>query len=81
MMIEDIEVSYLGVKVKVTHSLYKPDELTAGRIRYTFHLPTRQVTLWQLHDQSENFYWVEIPGGKTTLAAELGEILENFYND
>ena len=80
-MIEDIEVAYLGIKIKVTHSLYKPDERSPGRIRYTFHLPTRKVTLWQLQDQPEDFYWVEIPGGRTALAAELGEILENFYND
>lgn len=79
VMIEDIEVGYLGVKVKVTHSLYKPDRVTPGRIRYTFHLPTRRVTLWQLKDDRGEYYWVEIPGVQTLLAEELGAILENRY--
>lgn len=55
MMIEDIEVAYLGIKIRVTHSLYKPDKQTAGKITYTFHLPTREIPLCQLQDQSELF--------------------------
>ncbi|HEX8279445.1 MAG TPA: hypothetical protein VF540_12150 [Segetibacter sp.] len=80
-MLEDIEVSYLGVKVKVTHSLCKPSPLVPGRIRYTFHLPTREVILYYLKNDNDEEVWVEIPNKRTALASELGRVYEKYFEE
>lgn len=74
-MLED----YLGVKIKVTHSLYKPSPTIPGLIRYTFHLPTREVTLYYLKNENDEEIWVEIPNKITPLAAELGSAYEKYF--
>lgn len=80
-MLDDIEVAYLGVKIKVTHSLYKPDPTIPGRIRYTFHLPTREVTLYNLKNNKDEDIWVEVPNKITPLAFELGSAYEKYFEE
>lgn len=80
-MIEDIEIAYLGVTIKVSHSFYKPASTIPGRIRYTCHLPTGEVTVEQQLNEDDSFYWAQVPGGRTPLAEELGYAIENFQTD
>lgn len=79
-VMEDIQIAYLGVTINVSHSLYKPDRLTPGRIQYTCHLPTGDFTIEQRLDDGSS-YWSQVPGGQTQLAEELGKAIEDFQND
>ncbi len=78
-MLDDIKIAYLGVTIKVTHFLFKPDKSTPGRTRYTFHLPTGKAVIEERLDENEEFYWSQVPGGRTPLATELGKTLERHY--
>lgn len=73
-MIKDITVSYSGIIIPVTHSVFKPFRLIPGLIRYTFHLPEKIVTIQRAYNANEDrLCWMEVNKGETALARELGE--------
>ncbi len=48
-----------------------------GNTRYIIDLPEGLLTIEIEFDVEEISYWVEVPGGKTKLADEIGHIIEH----
>ena len=67
---EPFIIAYYGVSVKVTPIVKDTD------IQYVVRLPTRTVRIETEFDENELHYWQEIPGGRTELAQEIGQIIE-----
>ncbi len=77
--IKDITVVYAGEKIKVSHSLYKPFSYLPALIRFTFHLPTKKVTIQRAYNvNNDQIYWEEVGKGRTSFAQELGEAYSSF---
>lgn len=70
---EPFTIAYNGVSIKV-NPLVKDLNM-----QYLVNLPTRKVIIETRDDEDEISYWVEVPGGRTKLAGEIGEIIENLF--
>jgi hypothetical protein len=64
------EISYYCVTVKVT-----PVE-KEGDTQYVVNLPTRILTIEMEMDSEGNPFWQEVPAGRSTVADEVGAIIE-----
>ncbi len=70
---EPFTVSYCGVSVMVTPVVKEMD------MQYKVNLPTREVLIETVEDDNEISIWVEVPGGRTGVAQELGELIEKKF--
>jgi len=78
-MIKDFTISYSGILIQVTQSVYKPFAFIPGLIRYTFHLPAKKVTVQRSYDPNRGrLYWLEVNNGETASANVLGEAYEKY---
>ena len=68
---DSFEISYCGVSVKVT-----PVE-REGDTQFVVTLPTRVLTLEMDMDSAGNPFWQEVPGGRTSVADEIGASIED----
>ncbi len=64
------EIAYCGVRTKIT------PVVNGLNMQYIISIPTRQVTIEKESDEDKIDYWQEVAGGRTTLAEEIGRIIE-----
>ncbi len=76
--ISDINITYKGSQVRVSHSFVDKEVNDTGRIVYTFHFPEKQFTIRQ-YKENDDFLWKELSGSWSQLAQDLGELLEKYY--
>lgn len=81
-MIKDFTISYSGILIQVTQSVYKPFAVIPGLIRYTFHLPAKKITIQRAYDPNKGrLCWLEVDKGETAFAKGLGKAYEKYCQD
>ena len=68
--LEPFIITYCGVSIRVTP--VNSDAKTS----FMVELPTRNMFIETHFDPDEIHYWVEVPGNRTKVAEEIGELIE-----